>query len=563
MTWLPKNVIGRHRRILFAGILILLFTAMWASPASAQYHLERISPVLNQPTFLTQAPGDPPNILYYSTRISSATSGFSAMNSMGKIWRFNTTTRTSTSVLDLSTRGVYNDDGLQSFAFHPDFNLPGSNGYGKLYVSSSQFAGGLPTNRVEEYILNPSNPAAGATFSRLILQYNNNAQNNHTVGWIGFDPNATGAARNYLYIGAADASFGNNYNGGISPTGRPSQNPADVRGKILRVDISGGDDYPADPLKNFAIPPSNPIPAYNAANPGNPLTGANASGATPALGEVYVTGVRNPYRISFDRANSDMYWGDVGENMYEEVDFLKAGSNVSGPPVDYGWPQLEADHGSTVPGAPNTTTNPFTGVTSLFPLREWTHGVGFAAIGGYVYRGPIPELKGKYFYSDFVTGRIWMLDFDRNADPSTFHGTNGVLKDVTLLWSQKIIDQAVTNYTGDINLNTLSGLDHIVSFGEDNLGNLYLVDFGYGSSFDGQYTANAGEIFEVVPDPALTWTNLGSSVTFSWAGTYKLQAQTNTAGANWFDYPGGTNSPVTVPFDGAQSTVLFRLVWPL
>jgi glucose/arabinose dehydrogenase len=560
---LPKQSHKRHWRIFSVGILISLFTAMWLSPALAQYHLERISPVLNQPTFLTQAPGDPPTILYYSTRISTANSGFSVVNTMGKIWRFDTTTRISTSVLDLSARQVFNDDGLQTFAFHPDFNLPGSNGYGKLYVSSSQYAGGLPTNRVEEYILNPTNPAAGAAFSRLILQYNNNAQNNHTVGWIGFDPNATGAARNYLYIGAADASYGNAYNGGISPAGRPSQNPADVRGKILRVDISGGDDYPADPLKNFAIPPSNPVPTYNAANPGTPLTGSNTSGATPALGEVYVTGVRNPYRISFDRVNGDMYWGDVGENAYEEVDFLKAGGNVSGPPVDYGWPQLEADHNSPISGAPHTTTNPFTGVTSLYPLQEWPHGAaGNAAIGGYVYRGPIPELQGKYFYADFVTGKVWMLDFDRNTDPSTFHGTNGVLTDLTALWSTKIIDRAVTNYAGDTNLNTINGLDHIVSFGEDNLGNLYLVDFGYGSSFNGQYTANGGEIFEVVPDPTLNWANLGSGVRFSWTGNYKLQAETNSMGANWFDYPGGTNSPVTVPFDGAQSTVLFRLVWP-
>ena len=99
----------------------------------------------------------------------------------------------------------------------------------------------------------------------------------------------------------------------------------------------------------------------------------NLTGSIPAFGEVYVTGVRNPYRVSFDRANSDMYWGDVGENAYEEVDFLKAGSNVLGPPVDYGWPQLEATHNSTVPGAPHTTTNPFTGVTSLYPLREFPH----------------------------------------------------------------------------------------------------------------------------------------------------------------------------------------------
>lgn len=555
--------ISLHRRGFAALASISLFIATWSPAAFGQYHLERIAPVLNQPTFLTQAPGDPPNVLYYSTRISSASSGFGAVNTMGKIWRFDTAARTATSVLDLSARQVTGDDGLQSFAFHPDFNLLGSNGYGKMYVSSSQYAGGLPTNRVEEYILNPTNPSAGATFSRLILQYNNNAQNNHTVGWIGFDPTATGAARNYLYIGAADASYGNNYNGGISPTGRPSQNPADVRGKILRVDISGGDDYPLDPLKNFAIPPSNPIPTYNAAHPGSPLMGSNSSGATPALGEVFVTGVRNPYRISFDRANGDMYWGDVGENTYEEVDFLKAGSNASGPPVDYGWPEYEATHLSGISNAPTSTNNPFTGVTSLYPLQEWTHGsAGNASIGGYVYHGPITALQGKYFYADYVTGKIWMLAFDRNTDPSSFHSTNGVLTDMTALWSTKIYDRAVTNYGGDTNLGTINGLDHIVSFGEDNSGNLYLVDLGYGTSFNGQYTANAGELFEVVPDPTLTWTNLGSSVQFSWTGSYKLQSQTNSIGTNWFYYPGGTNSPVTVPIDQTQGTTFFRLVWP-
>src|SRR5262249_13736952 len=238
-----------------------------------------------------------------------------------------------------------------------------------------------------------------------------------------------GAARNYLYISTGDASYGNGYNGGISPAGRPSQNPNDIRGKILRVDISGADDYPADATKNFAIPPSNPIPTYNAAHPGSPISG---------LGEVYITGVRNGYRVSFDRANSDMYWGDVGEFAWEEVNFMKAGWNDSGPPFDYGWPQYEATHLSGVGGAPTTTTNPFTGVISFYPLREWSHtsvsGAG-AAIGGYVYRGPIPELQGKYFFADFTTNKVWMLSFDRNTDPNTFKGTNGTLTDVTTLWN--------------------------------------------------------------------------------------------------------------------------------
>jgi hypothetical protein len=295
---------------------------------------------------------------------------------------------------------------------------------------------------------------------------------------------------------------------------------------------------------------------YNTSHPGTSLTNA--------LGEVYVTGVRNCYRVSFDRANSDMYWGDEGENAYEEVDFLKAGSNVSGPPVDYGWPQHEATHYSGVSGAPNTPTNPFTGVTSLFPLQEFIHNsTGNAVIGGYVYRGPITELQGKYFYTEYVTNRIWMLDFDRNTDPSTFHSTNGILTDVTTLWSSLIIDTNVSSYRGDTNVSTINGLDHVVSFGEDNEGNLYLVDFGFGAGFQGQYTANAGEIFKLVPNPAIIWTNTGTALQFSWPAGFKLQAQTNSLNVgirtNWIDYPGGGTSPITVPIDVLQDTVFFRL----
>jgi hypothetical protein len=545
------------------------------APTRADYHLERISSVLNQPTFITQAPGDPTNILYYTTRISTAVSGFSSLNSMGKVWRFDVNTRSAVSVLDLSSRKVFNDDGLQTIAFHPDFNDPSAVGYGKLYVSSAEYIGPtnapngnvVPVDRVEEYFLNPTNPLAGATLLRTILQYTNNTQNNHTVGWLGFDPNATWTARNYLYISTGDSSFGNNYNGGVSPFGRPSQNPADVRGKILRVDVSGGDDYPSDPLRNFVVPPDNPIPVYTNVT-GQVLFGTNSSGGLPAFGEVYITGVRNAYRVSFDRANSDMYWGDVGENLYEEVDFMKAGSNDAGPPVDYGWPQWEATHPG-VSTAPHTPTNPFTGVISLYPLREFPHTAnGNAVIGGYVYRGPIPELQGKYFYADFVVGRIWMLDFDRDTDPATFHGTNGTLIDVTSLWSALVIDPTDINYRGDTNISTLAGLDHVVSFGEDNLGNLYVVDFGYGAGFNGQYTANAGELFKLVPGPPpgppLYWTNTGGGLRFSWPGSFKLQAQTNAAGAglgtNWADYPNGGTTPVTVPMNPTAQGVFFRLV---
>ena len=118
-------------------------------------------------------------------------------------------------------------------------------------------------------------------------------------------------------------------------------------------------------------------------------------------------------------------------------------------------------------------------------------------------------------------------------------------------------------FRSDNNISTINGLDHIVSFGEDNQGNLYIVDFGYGSGFGGQYTASAGEIFKLVPDPTFTWINTGSTIQFSWPAGFKVQAQTNSLNVgirtNWADYPGGGTSPLTVPIDAGQGTVFYRL----
>jgi glucose/arabinose dehydrogenase len=551
-----------NRRIVLSALAVVS-TVLAVFTAHADYHLERITGILNQPTYVTQAPGDPANILYYTTRISTTVSGFTT-NFMGKVWRYDTTTRVATPVLDFSSRPMRDDEGLECIAFHPDFNTPLTTGHGKVYVSSA-IRSTKAINFVEEFILLNADGTfkdtnqAFAT-SRVILRYTNSAQHNHTVGWLGFDPNATGAERQYLYISTGDGSFGNNYNSGSGTNGRPSENPSDVKGKILRVDISGPDFYPADSLKNFDVPPSNPLPAYNAAHPGAEFAG---------LGEVYATGLRNGYRMSFDRATSDIYWGDVGEDTYEEVNFLRSNSNPGGLPLDFGWPQFEGIHNSTVSGAPHSGVNPFTGVPCFLPVREHSHAIGDCAIGGYVYRGPIPELQGKYFYADFVAGRIWMLDFNRDTPPSTFNGSTGTITEMTGLWSTMIVDPLDPTYAGDTNINTQRGIDHVVSFGEDNAGNLYVVDFGFGAAFNGQYTANAGEIFKLVTGaapPVLNVTTNGSGLQFSWTGTFHLQYQTNGPGlglgTNWINYPGGGSNPVTVPFNLNLGSSFFRLVGP-
>ncbi len=531
----------------------IAFVALLAGSATpfhtcAAYHVERITPVMHQPTYLTQAPGDPANIVYYTTRTTTSFGGFGAINDMGKVWRYDLNTRVATEIVSMEAFDLTQDDGLHAIAFHPDFNNPGSNGFGRMFVVSAQRgpgSGNIASNRVDEFtLMNPDGtfktPAQVWGTLRSILSYpNTTSWNNHTIDWIGFDPTAAGDARYYLYISTGNGTF-------TSINIDPSQNPSDLKGKLLRVDISGGDDYPGDAGKNFAIPPSNPLPTYNAAHPGSPIAG---------LGEVFLTGLRNAYRVSFDRATGDIYYGDVGENNWEEISFIQAGSNDLGPPRDFGWPEYEGTHGGINP------TNPFTGVLTTFPIREYSHGTGQCAIGGYVYRGPITELQGKYFFADFVAGRIWMLDFDRDTDPNTFGGTNGTLTDITATWEGLVSDSTVMGYAGDHTITGLAGLDHIVSFGEDNQGNLYLVDFSYGTGFDtGQYRANSGEIFLLMPDsPTLIWKDIGTELELSWIGDFKLQTQTNSLSPNWADVPGGNTSPVPVPIDQLRGTALFRL----
>src|SRR6185369_6335749 len=255
------------------------------------------------------------------------------------------------------------------------------------------------SNRVQEYQLIGGVP----TFQRNILLYNDNSTTAvHTVDWIGFKPGASGAERHYLYINTGDGGPQANNPGYANH----SQYFDNVQGKILRVDVSGGDDYPADANKNFAIPPSNPF-----------------VGQAGKLGEIAVTGFRNPYRASFDRATGDLYVGDVGFNTVEEVDFIRSGTLGQ----DFGWPTREGllspppDRVAGVAGPPPGTImiDPITTRTS----STADDGVGDSAIvGGYVYRGPIAELQGKYIFADHITHHIYMGDFDRNTDPSAFNG---------------------------------------------------------------------------------------------------------------------------------------------
>jgi glucose/arabinose dehydrogenase len=169
----------------------------------------------------------------------------------------------------------------------------------------------------------------------------------------------------------------------------------------------------------YAVPPSNPFVGSSTTRP-----------------EIWAWGLRNPWRFSFDRTTGDLYIADVGQNAWEEVDFQPASSTGG---QNYGWNAYEGTH--VYSGQPPASD-------VVMPILEYDHGGGRCSItGGYVYRGEqIPGLQGYYFYGDWCSGTIWAAQRDSAGNWST----------------------AVSLQSGR----------QISSFGEDEAGELYLIDYG-------------------------------------------------------------------------------------
>src|SRR5262249_46243231 len=174
----------------------------------------------------------------------------------------------------------------------------------------------------------------------------------------------------------------------------------------------------------YAIPPDNPF----------------ADGVNGAK-EVWAYGLRNPWRFSFDRANGDLYIADVGQDSYEEVDYLPAGSPGG---TDFGWNIVEGNHCYNASSCDKSKFTP--------PVLEYSHSLGCSITGGYVYRGTaFPNFQGYYFFSDYCTGRLWVTQKPASGD-----------------WQM-----ATASATG----KTVS------SFGQDEAGELYLLDYNGGNIF--------------------------------------------------------------------------------
>jgi len=237
-----------------------------------------------------------------------------------------------------------NEMGLLGLAFHPDYS---QNGY--FYVNYTGMGGDTFISR---FHANGNSADAG---SELNLLHIKQPSPNHNGGALAFGPDG------YLYAGLGD--------GGSA--GEPNSNGQNINallGKILRIDVDSKEPY--------VVPADNPF--------GN---------------EILYYGFRNPWRLSFDKANGDLYIGDVGQGDWEEIDFVPVGSP---PGMNFGWNYYEGNHEYKPPS---------TGDSELwFPVAEYSHAEGGCSVtGGYVYRGSMPEWNGIYLYGDYCTGNIWGL----------------------------------------------------------------------------------------------------------------------------------------------------------
>jgi glucose/arabinose dehydrogenase len=289
--------------------------------------------------------------------------------------------------LDLSARvSTGGERGLLGLAFHPRY---AQNGF--FYVNYTDASG---DTRVERYRASPASDRADPASASLVLSV---AQPyaNHNGGHVAFGPDGM------LYVGMGDGGSGGD------PQGH-GQNPATLLGALLRLDVDGGTPY--------AIPPGNPF----AGQPGK-------------RAEIWATGLRNPWRFSWDRQAGLLYLTDVGQNRWEEANVVPAGQAG----VNYGWNVMEGKH---CYGAASCSRDGLT-----LPVLEYEHPDGCSITGGYVYRGrAIPAIQGHYFYADYCEGWIRSFRYD-----------NG---------------QSVDARAWD-----LGRLGNVLSFGEDASGELYVL----------------------------------------------------------------------------------------
>ncbi len=319
------------------------------------------------------------------------------------------------------------EQGLLGIAFHPAY---ASNGF--FFVHYTDLAGDTVVSRFTV----SADPNRADALSESVLFTHSQPFENHNGGDLHFGPDG------YLYIFLGDG-------GSANDPGCRAQKLGNRLGKVLRIDVDSGTPY--------AIPPTNPF-----------------LGVPGAFPEVFHYGLRNPWRNSFDRLTGDLYLGDVGQDLREEIDVAPAGSAG----LNFGWKTMEGVNC-------NQTTNCLSGIPPcndpalVAPIAELLHANrSFAITGGYVYRGcACPSEYGKYFFADYSDNKIRSLVYDR---------ATGTVSNLT-------------ERTAELAPGGGLSIRSIASFGEDGFGELLIIDHS---------GAGAGEVYKMVPAGATPATNL-------------------------------------------------------
>jgi glucose/arabinose dehydrogenase len=293
--------------------------------------------------------------------------------------------------LNLTQRVVCcGERGLLGLAFHPGY---AENGY--LYVNYTEEVSGKTYTVIARYTVSANDPNQADPGSEMRILHIDQPYQNHKGGQLQFGPDG------YLYIGLGDGGSEGD------PLGN-GQSLETLLGKMLRIDV----DYE----EPYSIPADNPF--------------VDGGG----LREIWAYGLRNPWRFSFDRLTGDLYIGDVGQDAWEEIDYLPAGSPGG---ANFGWSYFEGTH--PYRGSPPAD------MQFVMPVTEYSHSQGDAVIGGYVYRGnQLLDWYGVYIYGDYGSGRVWGL----------LHLPDGSWQNAQLFDTSR----------------------HISTFGVDEDGNIYIVD---------------------------------------------------------------------------------------
>ena len=309
-----------------------------------------------------------------------------------------------TQFLDLTQEVAGASERILGMEFHPDYV-----NNGRFWVS---YMDGLDRSHVVEYLRDATNPNLADVNSAVHL-FGPTQQPSNIHNWydMHFGPDGM------LYLAFGDG-------GGANDPNENAQDMSVTFGKILRVDVD------SVPRGTYAIPPDNPF-----------------AGLPGIAGEIWHSGVRSPWRFSFDRETGDFWLGDVGQANWEEINFAPAG--VSG--LNFGWRCMEGTHCTGLMncgcGNPGWTD----------PVVEYPHHAGRCAVmGGYVYRGnEIPWLQGTYFYGDYCSSLIWSFEYD---------GTT----------VSNFIDRTAQLAPAN------GSIGPVLGFGEDAEGELYILDRGNG-----------------------------------------------------------------------------------